>query len=403
VAETADRVAPPVGGPGRYLVLACTTAVLLSFGLHAVAPALPVVQEVFGLSDFQVGLVTASYVLPGVVFTVPFGVGADLVGRRRVFAGAGVLYGTMGIVQGLAPSFDWLLAGRFLQGVAFAALMPLTVTILGDAFVGLAQVKAQAQRQITMAVAQLAMPVVGAQLAIAGWFLPFSAQGVTILPALWALWVLDDRRPDASHRAGYLGRAVQAIRRRGFPSVLALGFVRFFARFAILGFLPLHLSRRLGASLTEVGVVMSIATGLAFVSAMGAARLSGRVSPSRIVRTALVATGAGLVGLAHLPSLVAVMAVAIVFAFGDGLIAVLHSAYAARGAPEEVRAGVVALDGTARNAGKFVGPVVTGAVAAWTGIAPALTLAGLVVIAAALVLPSGLALLDGVLQDTATE
>jgi MFS transporter, ACDE family, multidrug resistance protein len=387
----------------RYLLLACGTAVSLSFGLHAVAPALPLVQDVFGLSDFEVGLVTSAYVLPGVVLAVPLGVLADLAGRRRVFAAAGVLYGLAGAVQGWAPSFDWLLAGRLVQGVAFAALMPLTVTVLGDAFSGLAQVRAQAQRQVTMAVAQLAMPVLGAQLAAMSWFLPFWAQAVSILPGLWALWVLDDRRGGDVKRVGYVSRAATAVRRMGFPSVLFLNFMRFFARFAVLGYLPLHLTRQLDASLIEVGMLIGVATGVAFVSAMAAARVSAIFPPSRVVLGALLALGSGLLGFSVSPNLLVAFAVAVAFALGDGLIAVLGSAYAAAGTPDNVRAGVVALDGTARNAGKFVGPLAVGAIATATGIAPALAVIGAIVAATAFIIPAGLIHLDHVLRESQVE
>ncbi|HEX2154047.1 MAG TPA: MFS transporter [Acidimicrobiia bacterium] len=384
----------------QYLLLAVGTAVTLSFGLHAVAPALPLIQLEFALSDFQVGLVTSAYVLPGVAFAVPLGIAADLFGRRRVFALSGILYGAMGVAQGLAPTFGWLLVWRLGQGVAFAALMPLTITVIGDAFSGLGQVRAQARRQISMAMATLVVPVVGAQLAVLTWSLPFIAQSVTVLPGLLALVVLDKNTSTSAARKGYLRLALRSIRQPGFPSVLAVGFVRFVARFSILAYLPLHLARELEASLTEVGVVMGIATGLGFASAMAAARLSTRWRPSWVTVGALVVCGLGLVGFALSPTLAWAIPVATVFALGDGLIAVLQSSYAARGTAEGVRAGVVAVNGTARNAGKFVGPLFIGAIAALIGIPGALALAGVVVAGAALLVHPGLALFDDVLQDT---
>lgn len=384
-----------------YLVLACSMAVALGLGLHAVAPGLPLVQQVFGIDDFEVGLITSAYVLPGVLFAAPLGVVADLLGRRRVFSVAGLLYGGMGIAMSMAPTFEWLLTWRLCQGVAFAALMPLTVTIIGDAYTGLAQVRAQAQRQVSMAMANLAVPIVGAQLAAVAWSLPFAIQSLTILPALFALVVLDPGSSVVERRSGYLRLAMVSLRRRGFPSVLNLGFLRFFARFSIIAYLPLQLTRQLGTSLTAVGVVMATATGLGFASAMVTARLSARLTPSRLVLGALIAVGLALIAFAFPINLAVVLAIATVFALSDGLISVLQSSYAARGTPDGVRAGLVAVNGTARNAGKFVGPLVTGAIASLAGIGPALALAGLIVIVSALLLPRGLSALDHLLRDSA--
>ncbi len=144
---------------------------------------------------------------------------------------------------------------------------------------------------------------------------------------------------------------------------------------------------------------MGITAGLGFSSALVAGRLAGRVRPSRLMAAALTAVSAGLVGFAFAPRLAWAFAAAVTFALGDGLVAVVQSAYAARGAPDDVRAGLVALNGTARNAGKFVAPLVAGAVAAWAGISVALVGAAVVVIGVGVFLPAGLSHLDSSLRD----
>lgn len=384
--------------PRRYLVLALGTAVAVSFGIHAVAPALPLLQETFGVDDFQVGLITSAYVLPGVLFAVPLGIAADLLGRRTIYASFGIFYGLMGIAQSFAPTFGWLLAGRLFQGVAFAALMPLTVTIIGDAFSGLAQVRAQAQRQVAMALANMIVPVIGAQLALLSWFLPFAASSIAILPGLLAIVVLDPGAAEKPPQVGYARRAYRSVLKEGFPSVLVLGFVRFVARFSLIAYLPIHLARELGMSLPTVGVLMGITTGLGFVSAMATARLSARARPSGIVLVALIVIGSALISLAFMERLLLVIIAMVIYALSDGLIAVLQSAYAARGTPEDVRAGLVAVNGTARNAGKFLGPILLGLVAAWSDIEFGFAVVGVLVIASGILLPRGLVRLDTVLQ-----
>lgn len=382
----------------EYLLLACGTAVSLTFGLHAVSPALPVVQEVFAVDDFSIGWVTSAYVLPGVLFAVPLGVVSDLVGRRWIYASSALFYGLMGLAQSSAPTFGWLLLWRGLQGLAFAALMPLTVTIIGDAFSGLSQVRAQANRQVSMAGAALVVPLLGAQLALTSWSYPFAAQGLAILPGVAALLVLDRGRPPGRARKGYTRTALTSLKSPGYPSVLGLGFVRFLARFSILAFLPIHMTRNLHATLTEIGVVIGVATGLGFISALLTARLSGRFEPSRLVLLGLFAVGSSLFGFAAASSLPMAVLVAAVYASGDGVVAVLQSAYAAKGTPESVRAGMVAVNGTTRNAGKFLGPLLVGAVASFVGFGIALGALGLLVAAAALTLRPGLSRLDSLLR-----
>lgn len=382
-----------------YLLLAAATAVSLTLGLQALAPAFPVVQEEFGIADFDVALLTSAYVLPGVLFAVPLGVAADLIGRKPLFAISGVFYGIMGFAQALAPTFGWLLVGRFCQGVAFAALMPLTVTIIGDAFTGLEQVRAQGQRQVAMALGNLLMPILGAQLALAAWFLPFTAQGVIIIPGLVALFVLGPHVRSGRTGSEYARRAWRSMVKRGFPSVLLLGFFRFFGRFSLIAYLPLHLTRELGTSLTTAGAIIGMATGIGFVSALFTARLSNSIRPSVMVFGSLLGVGFALIAIGTLESLAFVVSAVVIYGLSDGFISVLQSAYAARGTPESVRAGLVAVNGTARNAGKFVGPLALGGLAALTGVGPGFAVAGAVMVGCALILPRGLRLLDHVLSE----
>ena len=54
----------------------------------AAQPALPVIQRQIGLTDTELGLFTAAYMLPAVVFAIPLGYLADTIGRPLLIAGA---------------------------------------------------------------------------------------------------------------------------------------------------------------------------------------------------------------------------------------------------------------------------------------------------------------------------
>jgi DHA2 family methylenomycin A resistance protein-like MFS transporter len=61
---------------------------------------------------------------------------ADLIGRRRVFAGGIVLFGVSSLICALAPSVAVLVAGRAVQGVGAAAILPASLAIINHAFAG---------------------------------------------------------------------------------------------------------------------------------------------------------------------------------------------------------------------------------------------------------------------------
>jgi MFS transporter, DHA2 family, methylenomycin A resistance protein len=61
---------------------------------------------------------------------------ADLIGRRRVFIGGLVAFGVSSAICALAPSVGVLVAGRALQGVGAAAILPTSLAIINHAFAG---------------------------------------------------------------------------------------------------------------------------------------------------------------------------------------------------------------------------------------------------------------------------
>jgi MFS transporter, DHA2 family, methylenomycin A resistance protein len=61
---------------------------------------------------------------------------ADLVGRRRVFIGGLMAFGASSVICALAPSVAVLVAGRALQGLGAAAILPTSLAIINHAFAG---------------------------------------------------------------------------------------------------------------------------------------------------------------------------------------------------------------------------------------------------------------------------
>jgi DHA2 family methylenomycin A resistance protein-like MFS transporter len=59
---------------------------------------------------------------------------ADLVGRRRVFAAGLLAFGVSSVICALAPSVSVLVAGRALQGLGAAAILPTSLAIINHAF-----------------------------------------------------------------------------------------------------------------------------------------------------------------------------------------------------------------------------------------------------------------------------
>ena len=90
----------------------------------------------FQVSDAQLSWIMTVFTAPAIVLSPIFGVIADLHGRRLLLALGMIAFGIFGAAMAFAPSFGWLLFFRTLQGVAFAAVIPLTIVLIGDLLEG---------------------------------------------------------------------------------------------------------------------------------------------------------------------------------------------------------------------------------------------------------------------------
>jgi MFS transporter, ACDE family, multidrug resistance protein len=343
------------------LTLAAAAAGATVFGAQGISPALPAVQAAFGINDTQVGLITAAYMLPGVLLALPLGYLADRLGRRIVFSSMALLYGFAGAAQALAPSFNLLLGLRVLQGIGFAALMPLSVTLIADAYEGTEQVRAQASRQVSMTVSELVLPLVGATLGGLSWRAPLAAQGLLIPLAFVGFAVLDDSRAGMSGKRAYASELGVGVRLPGMPAVLLAGFLRFWCKFALVAYLPTMLVQRHGASLTQAAIVLSVASGVAAAINFLVVRAVRTVPGSMLLIASVLGSGLSLVLFSLVQSWQIAVAVAIFFGISDGTLQVLQNAFVAIAAPERVRGGLIAISAMTRNGGKLVAPLAVGA------------------------------------------
>ena len=379
--------APEAPGPvdrRNLLVLACAGAVISTVGIQALAPALPVIKDSFGLSDAEVGAFIAVYLVPGVILAFPLGVLGDVVGRRVVFSGAAALYAVTGALGAATTQYGQLLVLRFVQGIGFAAVMPMTITILGDSFVGPALLVAQSRRAVSLVLGEFALPVVGATSARFGWRVPLLLN-VAMLPiAVGGLLLLRPRRLAPPSRLAYGTLLGQSLRQPGIRLVMTLGALRFLFKFAMITYLPLLLVTKYGLPLFLAGIVVGLSAACAAVTASLVTIILRRFRGSRVAGVALGAIAVSLGMLAVLSSWPLAFAGAMMFGAADGVISIIQDAFVMQRVDAGARAGVVAMSGTAKNVGKLAAPLVMGALLVSLSIGTSLlVLSGIAVVAAA--------------------
>jgi MFS family permease len=85
-----------------------------------------------GALDLQ--WIVNAYLLPLSALILFGGAAGDRFGRRRLLILGIALFGAASAAIAMAPSLAWMLAGRTLQGVGAAILLPNSLAVLGGAF-----------------------------------------------------------------------------------------------------------------------------------------------------------------------------------------------------------------------------------------------------------------------------
>ena len=129
-----------IDAPPRHASWILATTILASsvafIDGSVVNVGLPAIGRSLNEGGSALAWVVNGYLLPLSALLLFGGAAGDLYGRRRLLVVSSVLFATASLVCALAPSFPWLLAGRALQGIAAAFLMPNSLAILGSNFSG---------------------------------------------------------------------------------------------------------------------------------------------------------------------------------------------------------------------------------------------------------------------------
>jgi predicted MFS family arabinose efflux permease len=345
----------------RGLIVAFSTSLAVILGVNLIYPLLPALMDRFQVDAAGVGLVITAYTAP-MIFLAPLtGAYADLHGRRPLLVLGLLLFGLAGAAIGLAPSFEWVLVLRALQGVGASAFLPLTIVLLGDLLEGEQETSAQGAKVVLDRVALTVVPALGGVLVAVSWNAPFSLFALAVPVALLGLiWLPDRHRPTHSGVRAYVGSFRGIGRRPRLLVAFGAGFVRFFLDYAYFTYLPIFLAVTLGTSAAVIGLLFACFAVGAMVTASQAGRLARHRDPVTLVFVGFVLAGVSVLAVPLLPNEVFQGLSMFVYGLGNGLISPLQKSLLTRNAPADLRAGVISLDRVFQQIAKTLAPTLMG-------------------------------------------
>lgn len=263
------------------------------FAIDMYLPALPAIAADFQASDAAAQGSLLAFFLAVAFCQIIYGPISDSFGRKAPLYFGLSLYTLAGIACSFAPSIEWLIAARFLQGVGACAAMTIPRAIVRDLHTGNDAARLMSLIMLVFSVSPILAPLSGsAIIAFAGWreiFLAVAALGVAAI-ALTFFFLAETRPTDK--RIPFDARGIAAnyltlLRDRQFLGITMIGGFGLASFFAFLAGSSFVYIDHFGLTPTEYGVAFAI-NAIAFIGmAQLTSRLGKRFGLHRVVSAAL--------------------------------------------------------------------------------------------------------------------
>ena len=180
-------IAHPAHPPGRALIVYCGGIFsLLALPSDLYLPALHAIRTALGATDAQAQLTLSAFAIGFGTAQLALGPLSDRFGRRPVLLAGLALFMIGSIASMLAPSIEWLVAARLLQGVGACSGPVIGRAIVRDVYDPLRGARAIAHIMMLVVLVPMFAPLLGGYLTV--WF-DWRANFALMLVYGLALWV----------------------------------------------------------------------------------------------------------------------------------------------------------------------------------------------------------------------
>ncbi|WP_375451920.1 multidrug effflux MFS transporter [uncultured Devosia sp.] len=276
------------------------------FAIDMYLPALPAIGVSLQASTAEVQMSLLAFMAAIAVCQLFYGPVSDMVGRKPPLYFGIAVFSLGAIGCALAPSIEWLIIARFVQGVGACAAMALPRAIVRDGYTGADAAQLQSLLMLVFSVSPILAPLAGSLMVQFGdWRTIFWAIAVIGVLGLALIgFFLKETRPAADRTESGVGSAIKGYgvllkdaNFLGLSMIGAFGMASFMAYLANSSFI---LIEHYGLNPTLYSVMFSINA----VSFIGVSQMTGvltrRYGLNSVVRTSVTGFIVVMVALAAL-------------------------------------------------------------------------------------------------------
>lgn len=264
------------------------------FAIDMYLPAMPDIARDLGAPVEAAQYTLTSFFIAFGICQLLYGPAADMFGRKPpLYVGLG-LFLLASIGCAFAPTIEWLIALRFLQGVGAASVMAIPRAIIRDRYTGTAATRLMTIVMLVLSISPMLAPLVGSAVIVPfGWPAVFVAVALATVVCLLLTWrVLPETLPPAERvpfRWSAMTRAFATLMRDpkylGLTCVGGMGLASFFIFLSTSSFLY---TQHYGLTPTQFSLAFALNSLGFFTSSQFAATFGERFGSMQVVRWAVV-------------------------------------------------------------------------------------------------------------------
>lgn len=303
-------------------ILLCSMLMLM--GGAAVAPALPLIEQVFPGQDTLVSMIITIPSLAVAIVGFAMGALADRLGKVRVLATSLVVFTAAGAVGylmegGSDTQLYILLVFRFVVGIGIAGISSAVTALIAEYYTGMDRVRALSYQSAAMGVGVLILEYTGGVLAEFSWREPFLVYliGVPIL-----LMVLLTMREPQREDHGSMGRITpeRKANKRLLTICYIIIFVAMTMAFLLPTKMPTYLQTELAVSTSVTGLFLGVHGVTNACFSLMYRRFVQRISPFSIIAVGFLLLAIALLTLEVSESVASAVVMMIVAGAGLGMV-----------------------------------------------------------------------------------
>ena len=357
--------------------LVMASAVLITESA-VLSPIIADLAIVFSISDARAGLLMLAYTIPTVILVPMMGILSDRYGKKYFLVPGLALFGLAGAAIAMVNTFEAILVLRVLQSIGHSAAGRIVFAMIGDLYTGVQETTAQGIRTAGINIGIIGIPILSAILFVYSWQYPFLLYLIAIPMAIWAWRVLPQSIESTnSSMRDYINDLILLISERRMACLVTTFVIRFLLLFGFLTYVSVLAIGEAGLDVKTAGLLVAVKGIVSFISSTQVGRLSNVFSTADIIMGGFIIGSLGIIIMGILPIPLVIAVGAILYGFGDGVVAPGQKSLVNQIAPEGMRGGAVSVATTFQNLGKVVGPGMIALMLIVSNVSMAFTVVGL--------------------------